>query len=87
MGKKVVASDGYVLGEVEGVEVDTEKWSVTNLRVTLTKQAVEDLKLEPPILWDVVISLSTKNIKAYGEPITLNVPFLEIATLAKPKAQ
>ncbi len=85
-GKKVVTSDGYVLGEVEGALVDTDNWLVTNLRVILTTQAVEDLKFEPPILWDVVLSLSTKFINTYGEPITLNIPFSEIATLAKSKS-
>ncbi len=84
-GKKVVTSDAYALGEVEGVEVNTENWTVTNLRVTLTKQAVQDLKLEPPILWDVVISLPTKYIKTYNEPITLNIPFTEITNLTKTK--
>ena len=86
-GRKVVTSDAYILGEVEGAEVNTENWTMTSLRVLLTKQAVEDLKLEPPILWDVVISLSVKFIKAFGEPITLNTPFSEIATLAKPKSK
>lgn len=85
-GKKIVTSDAYFLGEVEGVEVDSENWTVTSLRVILTKQAVEDLKLEPPILWDVFVSLPVKCIKAYGEPISLNVPFSEIATLAKSKS-
>jgi len=84
-GKKVVTSDSYVLGEVEGVEVDTENWAVTTLRVTLTKQAVQDLKLEPPILWDVVISLPTKYIQTYSDPITLNIPFTEITNLTKTK--
>ena len=86
-GRKVVTSDSYALGEVEGVEVNTENWTITSLRVLMTKQAVEDLKLEPPILWDVVISLSIKFIKAFGELIALNIPFSEIAVLVKSKSK
>jgi len=84
-GKKVVTSDAYTLGEVEGAEVNTNNWTVTNLRVTLTKQAVQDLNLEPPILWDVVITVPTKYIKTYNEPITLNIPFTQITNLTKTK--
>jgi sporulation protein YlmC with PRC-barrel domain len=86
-GKKVVTSDFVALGEVEGVEVNTDNWTVTNLRVTLTKQAVQDLNLEPPILWIVVISLPTKYIQTYNESITLNIPFTEITNLTKTKPQ
>jgi hypothetical protein len=84
-GKKVVTADFYALGEVEGAEVSTDNWTVINLRVTFTKQAVQDLKLEPPILWDVVISLPTKYLKTYNEPIALNIPFTEIINLTKAK--
>ncbi len=84
-GRKVVTSDAFVIGEVEGAEVDTENWAITHLRVILTKQTVKDLKLEPPILWDVVLSLSVKYIKEFSEPINLNISLTEVANLVKSK--
>ena len=84
-GRKIMTSDARVLGEVEGVEIDTENWTVTHVRVILTKQAVKDLLLESPILWDIILSLPVKIIRAFGEPISLDIPFSEIETLTKSK--
>ncbi len=83
--KKIMTSDAYFLGAVEGIEINTENWLVTHLRVLLSKQAVKDLHLEPPILWDVVMSLPVEFVKEFGEKINLKVPFSEIADAAKPK--
>ena len=85
IGRCVRNSDAVALGEVEGVEVDTGNWIITHLRVILTKQSVEELHLEKPILWDVVLTLPVTLIKGFDESISLNVPFSEIATLVKPK--
>ena len=84
-GKKVVTSDDNLLGEIEGIEVDTENWTITHLRVILTKQSAEELNPEKPILWDVVLTLPVKLIKAFGETVNLGASFSEIATLVKSK--
>ena len=42
-GKFVICSGGFDLGEVNGVDIDTETWKVTHLHVKLSKQASEDL--------------------------------------------
>ena len=78
-----MTSDAYFLGKVEGIEVDTENWTITHLRVILTKDAVKDMRLEPLVLLDIVISLPVKLIKAFGEPIYLNVPLSELPALLK----
>ncbi len=83
--KKVLTSDAYFLGVVEGIEVDTENWLITNVRILLSTQAINDLQLEPPILWDVVVTLPVRFIKGFGENISLHVPFSEIAAIVKPK--
>ena len=82
VGKKVVTSDGYFLGEVEGIEVDACKWFVTHLRILLSKQAVNDLRLEPPILWDVVLSLPTSFVREFGAQISLNIHFAEVTAVS-----
>jgi sporulation protein YlmC with PRC-barrel domain len=83
-GKKIVTSDNYLLGEVEGIEVDIKTWTIAHLRVLLSKQAVNDLHLEPPILWDVVFSLPVSMIRESNENISLNVAFKEISSNAHP---
>ena len=40
-GKQVITSEAHVLGEVEGVEIDTSTWTVTHLHVSLLKSNIE----------------------------------------------
>ena len=42
-GKYVICSNGFDLGEINGIEFDTTTWQVTNLHVKLSKSASEDL--------------------------------------------
>ncbi len=46
VGKKVIGSNAYMLGEITGADVDTEKWLVTHLHVGLTDEANENLDSE-----------------------------------------
>ena len=75
IGRKVLTSDAYLLGQVCGVEIDVESWIVTYMKIMLSKRAVKDLRLEPPLFMDVVFSLPVKLIKEIGEKISLNIPF------------
>ncbi len=85
IGKRILTSDGIMMGKVEGVEVDTANWLVTHLRVLLSKEAVKALSIEPPILLDVLISLPVGFVKESDEKIALNVPLSEIAATARSK--
>jgi hypothetical protein len=83
--RKIVTSDAYLLGELEGITIDTENWLVSYLRVALSRHAIEDLHLEAPILLDIVISLPVRFIKKFGDAIELNATFSEIAAITKSK--
>jgi sporulation protein YlmC with PRC-barrel domain len=48
VGKKVIGSNAYVLGEITGADVDTEKWLVTHLHVGLTDEATRELGFRKP---------------------------------------
>ncbi len=75
IGRKVLTSDDYTLGQVHGIEIDIDGWRVTHLKVILSKRAVKDLRLDPPILMDVAFSLPVNLVKDLGEKVRLNVPF------------
>ena len=42
-GKFVICAGGFDLGEVNGVDIDTNTWQVTHLHVKLSKSASGDL--------------------------------------------
>jgi sporulation protein YlmC with PRC-barrel domain len=39
MGKRVIGANAYALGDVTGAQIDTEKWTITHLHVSLTEEA------------------------------------------------
>ena len=86
-GKKVITSNAYTLGEVEGAHADTNKWKITHLDVGLTKEATAELGFKKPILGSVTICLPVTIVKALGDVITLNKSLQELKNLKECKAQ
>lgn len=48
--KKVVTTDGFTIGEVQGGEVDKKMWQVTHLHVSLNDNALKEFGLKKPFL-------------------------------------
>jgi sporulation protein YlmC with PRC-barrel domain len=82
-GRRVVTSDAWDLGKVDGIEVDTEKWLVTHLRVSLSKDSAQELRFKKPLLGEIVVCIPINHIKAFGDVINLDAPFSNIAALAE----
>ena len=85
-GMKVITANAYVLGEVDGAEVDTEKWKVTHLDVNLTNEATKELGFKKPFLGSVKICLPVAIIKEFGDVITLKNSLQELKNLKECKS-
>jgi sporulation protein YlmC with PRC-barrel domain len=77
-GKKVITDDAYVFGEVDGVHADTTTWQVTNLEVSLTKDAAIELGFNKPMLGSVTVCLPIAYVRQIGDVVTLNKPLQEL---------
>jgi sporulation protein YlmC with PRC-barrel domain len=71
-GKKVVSSEGVILGTVYDVNVDTDLWTVPAISVKLDKIAFEPLGLKKGLFSKTVISIRTEYVASAGEMVTLN---------------
>lgn len=85
MGKKVISANAYALGEVHGADVDTDKWQITHLHVSLTDEGTRELGFKKPFLGSVVICLPVDVIKATADVITLNKSLQELRNFVEPK--
>jgi sporulation protein YlmC with PRC-barrel domain len=85
VGKKVIGSNAYMLGEITGADVDTEKWLVTHLHVGLTDEATRELGFRKPLLGSVIVCLPINIIQATGDVISLNKSITELRTIVQPK--
>lgn len=80
-GKVVVGEEGYVLGEVSGLDVDFDTWQAPVFHVILSREATEELNLKKPFLHRIIMSLPTKLIKGIGDVITLTQPVRNLKDL------
>jgi sporulation protein YlmC with PRC-barrel domain len=71
-GKKVIGAEGYVIGEVEGFDVELSDWKVTGLQVSLTDDAATKLGFKRPFLSKVVIIIPSTVVSLVGNFITLD---------------
>ena len=77
-GMFVICAGGFDLGNVNGIEINTDTWQVTHLHVKLSKPASEDLGFKKRFRSSTVcvpISLVSK----YGDNILLNKSIDELS--------
>jgi len=84
-GTRVITANAYVLGEVDGAEVDTDKWKVTHIDVNLSKEATEELGFKKPFLGSIKICLPVTIIKEFGDVIALKNSLQELKNLKECK--
>ena len=82
-GRKVVGAKGYVVGEVESLDVDPSNWQVTDLQVSLSKDAIIKLGLNKPLLRKGEITIPTDIVSSVGNMITLNDDIQDLKALEK----
>ena len=70
-GKFVICAGGFDLGEVNGVDIDTNTWQVTHLHVKLSKSACEDLGFQKRFRSSTVC-VPTSLVSKVGDNILLN---------------
>ena len=78
--KKVMATDGRLLGTFEGVAVNDD-WTVSSLTVKIDNDAMGVLGTKKPFLGALRLDVGVKNIKAMGDNIVLNKTLKEMGGL------
>ena len=88
-GMKVITADAFTLGEVEGTRADIDKWKITNLEVSLTKETIKELgfKKPLPILGSMLVCLPVTAVKTIGDVIALKHTLEEFKNLKECSAE
>jgi len=82
-GKKVIGAKGYVVGEVEGFDVEFSSWQVTGLQVGLTDDAATELGFKRHFLSKVVIIIPSKLVSLVGNFISLDETIKNLESLVE----
>jgi sporulation protein YlmC with PRC-barrel domain len=80
-GKKVVGSEGNVLGEVAGIDINVNTWQANAFHITLNDEVTAELGLKKTLLSKTTICLPTQLVKAVGDLVTLKEPVRKLADI------
>jgi len=86
-GKKVVGTEGYILGEMNDLQVDFNTWQATAFYVVLSDEAAAELNFQKPFLRKIMVCLPTQLIKAVGDVITITKPVRNLKDIAEKEMQ
>jgi len=86
-GKKVVGTEGYILGEMNDLHVDFNTWQATAFYVILSNETAAELDFKKPFLRKIIVCLPTELIKAVGDVITLTAPIRSLKDIAEKEIQ
>jgi sporulation protein YlmC with PRC-barrel domain len=81
-GKTVIGTEGYVLGEMNGVDIDLNTWQASAFYIVLSNEATSELHLKKPFLRKIIICLPTQLIQSVGDIITLKKPVRNLKDIA-----
>ena len=81
-GKTVIGTEGYVLGEMNGVDIDLNTWQASAFYIVLSNEATSELNLKKPFLRKIMICLPTQLIQSVGDIITLREPVRNLKDIA-----
>jgi len=81
-GRAVIDGTGRVVGNVDGVLVDSQSWRVEAFRVRLRRDAAEQIGAERRLLQASVVEIPISLVHAAGDAVILNVPTAALRELA-----
>src|SRR6185369_15072464 len=73
-GRSVIAADGKVIGQVAGLFIDAEGWSVEALVVGLRKESADQIGASRSMFRAGSIEIPVRMIQSVGETVVLAVP-------------
>jgi len=76
--KKVLTKDAFIIGEVQGGEVDTKTWQLTHFHIKLYDKALKEFGLNKPFMGQVLICLPVDYVQEVDDTITLNLSLEEL---------
>jgi sporulation protein YlmC with PRC-barrel domain len=81
IGDEVVSSDGTIVGQMDGVAVDTDTWTAPVIRVCLTRGLDASLGVNKPLFGAACVFIESSNIANVSDFMTLSKTLGELKGL------
>ncbi len=84
-GRKVVAADGQIVGEVADLMLNYATWQVESVQLKLIKEIADGLGIPRSMMRAATIDLPVQMIQSVGDAVLLTVPAGQLRpSLSKP---
>ncbi len=84
-GKEVIGTEGWKIGRVTDVVLDTGNWQVKALEVELARNVAEEFGIKK-LLKSTQIQVKIEDVQGVGDAITLKISKAQLQTTLEPKA-
>ena len=78
INKKVIGTDGYIVGDVKDLEADTSNWQITHLQVKLSDQAAEEMGFKKMFRRSSTVCIPVSYVSAIGDIVPVNKSAAEL---------
>jgi sporulation protein YlmC with PRC-barrel domain len=72
IGDEVISSDGKIIGELDGIAIDTDTWRAPVVRICLNRGLDEALGVNKPLFGAACIFTESSNIENVSDLVTLS---------------
>jgi sporulation protein YlmC with PRC-barrel domain len=71
VGTRVVSQDGFVLGDVAGLVIDTDSWRIAEIAVRLRRESLEPLRLKKKKIGSKTVHLPAEEVSGVSDAVVL----------------
>ncbi|HEX6315853.1 MAG TPA: hypothetical protein VFZ73_13375 [Gemmatimonadaceae bacterium] len=73
-GRSIIAADGFVIGEISALFVDTSTWRIESIQATLRKETADSLGAHRSIFQAGTLEIPIHLVQSVGTTVVLTVP-------------
>jgi sporulation protein YlmC with PRC-barrel domain len=81
-GMRVIAQAGREVGEVTGLEVDLDDFTIHSVEIKLRREVLEALDLKVPLMGTHTIKVEMTHVSAIGDTVVLGATLEQLATIS-----
>lgn len=73
-GRRIVASDGRTIGEINALVLESEGWRVESLRIKLLKDVADKIGVPRSVFHAGALEIPVRIVQSVGDSVVLSVP-------------
>ncbi len=77
-GRTAIGADGKAVGEVIGLAVDTQSWTIKALRLRLRNEVAQQMGVDHSLFRAGTVDVPVDQVQSVGDAVVLSVPAAQV---------